>query len=332
MPKDTPFSEIQKRCEEELGVPVASQRFWTWAKRQNNTFRPNRPLTAEELALPVCQIKPDPPPKSDHEPLKLLLEAPFPAQPKGRPAPLPEILRDPAPNPDILLFFKFYDPSAKDAAGGAGALRFVGWRFEKSKAQVDALRDFCCGAAGLPRGTELLFFEEIKSEEKVMCEPMEPRTTLKACQLEDGDIVCFQRAAIPAGARFPKVPEYLVCEKPPPPPLRLPNRPPSQPARASSSPYRPRFASPRIPSSADVHQGPHDHHLQGARQAQGGWVRPRALQGASEWLSFMMRGWRPVVPRGGLQLRLWAWGAPEMSAECDARLCPARDRATRTTR
>ena len=32
----------------ELGVPVQFQRFWIWAKRQNQTYRPNRPLTEQE--------------------------------------------------------------------------------------------------------------------------------------------------------------------------------------------------------------------------------------------------------------------------------------------
>ena len=32
----------------ELGVPVQFQRFWLWAKRQNQTYRPNRPLSEQE--------------------------------------------------------------------------------------------------------------------------------------------------------------------------------------------------------------------------------------------------------------------------------------------
>lgn len=32
----------------EFGVPVQLQRFWIWAKRQNHTYRPNRPLLPHE--------------------------------------------------------------------------------------------------------------------------------------------------------------------------------------------------------------------------------------------------------------------------------------------
>lgn len=42
------LSESQEEVAKELGIPVRSQRFWLWAKRQNQTYRPNRPLTEQE--------------------------------------------------------------------------------------------------------------------------------------------------------------------------------------------------------------------------------------------------------------------------------------------
>ena len=38
---------------EEFNIPVECQRYWVWAKRQNHTFRPNRPMTEAEESLPV---------------------------------------------------------------------------------------------------------------------------------------------------------------------------------------------------------------------------------------------------------------------------------------
>ena len=38
----------QEEVEKELGIPIACQRFWLWAKRQNHTYRPTRPLTLDE--------------------------------------------------------------------------------------------------------------------------------------------------------------------------------------------------------------------------------------------------------------------------------------------
>ena len=37
--KHTKFGELKRLVAEQLGVPVESQRYWTWTKRQNNTIR-----------------------------------------------------------------------------------------------------------------------------------------------------------------------------------------------------------------------------------------------------------------------------------------------------
>lgn len=43
----------QEEVAKEFGIPVQFQRFWLWAKRQNHTYRPNRPLTPQEEAQSV---------------------------------------------------------------------------------------------------------------------------------------------------------------------------------------------------------------------------------------------------------------------------------------
>jgi hypothetical protein len=40
--------DFQEEVAKEFGIPVQFQRFWLWAKRQNHTYRPNRPLTHAE--------------------------------------------------------------------------------------------------------------------------------------------------------------------------------------------------------------------------------------------------------------------------------------------
>lgn len=57
--------------------------------------------------------------------------------------------------------------------------------------------------------------QEIKFEPNVMIEPVDPKRTLLDCQLENGDIICFQR--LPTASerfsqpppRFATVPEFL---------------------------------------------------------------------------------------------------------------------------
>lgn len=46
----------QEEVAKEFGVPVQNQRFWLWAKRQNHTYRPNRPLTLQEEAQSVSDF------------------------------------------------------------------------------------------------------------------------------------------------------------------------------------------------------------------------------------------------------------------------------------
>lgn len=55
--KQTKFADFKLQVEQELGIPVANQRYWLWAKRQNHTYRPSRPLENAEDGLTLMQIK-----------------------------------------------------------------------------------------------------------------------------------------------------------------------------------------------------------------------------------------------------------------------------------
>lgn len=44
---------MQEDVAREFNVPIQFQRYWLWAKRQNHTYRPNRPLTQIEEAQSV---------------------------------------------------------------------------------------------------------------------------------------------------------------------------------------------------------------------------------------------------------------------------------------
>nr|KYP36626.1 Ubiquitin carboxyl-terminal hydrolase 13 [Cajanus cajan] len=55
-------------------------------------------------------------------------------------------------------------------------------------------------------------YNEIKFEPNVMCEPIDKKVTFRTSQLEDGDIICFQKASSmdsEENVRFPDVPSYL---------------------------------------------------------------------------------------------------------------------------
>ncbi|GJV27165.1 ubiquitin carboxyl-terminal hydrolase 12-like protein isoform X2 [Tanacetum coccineum] len=57
--KQMPFNLFKEEVAKEFGVPVQYQRFWLWAKRQNHTYRPNRPLTPQEETQSVAAVAKD---------------------------------------------------------------------------------------------------------------------------------------------------------------------------------------------------------------------------------------------------------------------------------
>ncbi|GAQ84171.1 Ubiquitin carboxyl-terminal hydrolase [Klebsormidium nitens] len=198
--KQTPFQDFKAQIAEELGIPVALQRYWVWAKRQNKTNRPNRPLTAVEEAQTVQQLK-DSHMKMPLTELRLFLEAPVLREDlKQLPQALPERTKE-----DILMFFKLYDPEKE-------TLQYVGSLYVRLSSRPTEVMGRINRLAGFPEDQPIKLFEEIKFDPNVMCEAIDKKLTFKGSQLEDGDIICFQKAA-PLGVesrhRFPEVPAFM---------------------------------------------------------------------------------------------------------------------------
>ncbi|KAF6169872.1 hypothetical protein GIB67_034264 [Kingdonia uniflora] len=189
----TSLEEVAK----EFGIPVQFQRFWLWAKRQNHTYRPNRPLTHQEETQSVGQLK-EVSNKAHNAELKLFLEIEY--GPDLSPIPPPDKTKE-----DILLFFKLYDPVKEE-------LRYVGRLFVKGSGKPVEILTKLNEMAGFPSDEEILLFEEIKYEPHVMCEPIDKKLTFRASQLEDGDLICFQKSP-PAESeeqyRYPTIPSFL---------------------------------------------------------------------------------------------------------------------------
>ncbi|XP_027333721.1 ubiquitin carboxyl-terminal hydrolase 12-like isoform X8 [Abrus precatorius] len=195
--KQMTFNLFKEEVAKEFGIPVQFQRFWLWAKRQNHTYRPNRPLTHMEEAQSVGQLR-EVSNKVNSAELKLFLEVELGLD--LRPIAPPDKTKD-----DILLFFKLYDPEKEE-------LRYVGRLFVKSTGKPSEILTKLNEMAGYDPDEEIGLYEEIKFEPNVMCEPIDKKVTFRASQLEDGDIVCFQKApAIDSEepVRYPDVPSYL---------------------------------------------------------------------------------------------------------------------------
>ncbi|KAD4584001.1 hypothetical protein E3N88_21602 [Mikania micrantha] len=194
--KQISFALFKEEVAKELGIPVQCQRFWLWAKRQNHTYRPNRPLTPLEEAQSVGHLR-EVSNKANNAELKLFLEVEL--DQNSQPVPPPAKTKE-----EILLFFKLYDPLKKE-------LRYVGRLFVKGTGKPIEILTKLNELAGFAPNEEIELFEEIKFEPNVMCEHVDKKLTFRASQLEDGDIICFQRP-LQAGTvkcRYPDAPSFL---------------------------------------------------------------------------------------------------------------------------
>ncbi|VAI05570.1 unnamed protein product [Triticum turgidum subsp. durum] len=173
--KQLPFSTFKEEVAKEYGIPVQFQRFWLWAKRQNHTYRPNRPLNPHEETQSVGQLR-EISNKAQNAELKLFLEV------------------------EICSLFLLLRRAKKIFFFSSNCT------IPKKKCFVKAL--------GKPSDIlrKLTEMAGIKFEPKVMCEHIDKKLTFRASQLEDGDIVCFQKspkADSGTQVRYPDVPSFL---------------------------------------------------------------------------------------------------------------------------
>ncbi|CAD6211570.1 unnamed protein product [Miscanthus lutarioriparius] len=89
---------------------------------------------------------------------------------------------------DILVFLKLYDP-------GQRQLRYVGTLFVKASSRPSCILPKLRTLAGFHAYEEIELYEEIKFEPTLMCERIDINVTFRSSQIENGDIICYQKAA-----------------------------------------------------------------------------------------------------------------------------------------
>ncbi|KAK0592466.1 hypothetical protein LWI29_019700 [Acer saccharum] len=117
-----------------------------------------------------------------------------------QPVALPEKTKE-----EILLFFKLYDPLKEE-------LRYAGRLLVKGSGKPVEILTKLNEMAGFGPDEEIDLYEEIKFEPNVMCEPIDKKITFSASQLEDGDIICFQKSSQSGNdeqCRYPDVPSFM---------------------------------------------------------------------------------------------------------------------------
>jgi len=177
------------------GVRPSEQRLWMWARRQNHTFRPDRPLQQEyDDHVAMMDVKEDHPPPAGkfQAELRLYLE-PVTTRPMPFEIPPPDAV---APDEEgypllgadqLLLFLKFYEPAGEQ-------LSFVCTHVANSHDTLSDLLPVLRQAKGLSAEAELVVYEEVEFETSVRFEPIVHGKSLKDCELQSGDILVYQLA------------------------------------------------------------------------------------------------------------------------------------------
>jgi len=180
------------------GATPSQQRLWMWAKRQNHTYRPDRPLQLDfDDHSPMMDVKEDTTAQASGKfqaELRLYLEVvgPQPAGPPPPDAPVPDDEGWPQlPPGQLLLFLKFYEPRTE-------TLSFVGTHVASHAHTLTDLLPVLRQSIGLPPTQELAVFEEVEFESNVRFEPLVEHRTLKEAELQSGDIIVFQAVPLPA--------------------------------------------------------------------------------------------------------------------------------------
>ena len=186
-------AEFAKTLAESQRLPPEQVRLWVMVNRQNKTIRPDQPLPDPEMTIEEAYSKYGGRDKS----FRLFLERASHIE-EGKPM-WPDVQPpNTTNNQPMLIFLKYFDAEAQTLKGAGHIyvkkqckvaemlpmiLQLMGWIHGPS-ALSNGLTN------GTPSPPTLALYEEIKHS---MIEPMKPKSTLHQAEIQDGDIVCFQR-------------------------------------------------------------------------------------------------------------------------------------------
>jgi ubiquitin carboxyl-terminal hydrolase 7 len=166
--------------------------------RQNKTIRPDQPITEPKMTIEEVYMKLS---GTKLQELRLWAEVAEDVDSKGDPI-WPGLVSQyagtpPSPKGDtILLLLKWFDIEHQ-------ILRGAGHLYVSKERKVEELVPHILKKMGWPEKneagekTQLKLYEEIKPQ---MIDTMKAKQTLKAAELQDGDIVCFQRVPDKSGS------------------------------------------------------------------------------------------------------------------------------------
>ncbi|KAH8833816.1 hypothetical protein DL96DRAFT_465037 [Flagelloscypha sp. PMI_526] len=166
--KQETYHVFKGRVAEHFGLPANQIRLWVLVNRQNKTVRPDTPIPENEPTLTVEVIRNNMGVRQTD--LRLYLDIiPDPAKPE-------------LPSQSVMIFLKCFDASQQKLFG-AGKLYMT--RNSKLGDLVPLINERMRWAPNTP----LKLWEEIKPG---MIEILKQKLSFAQCEIQDGDIVCFQ--------------------------------------------------------------------------------------------------------------------------------------------
>lgn len=176
---------------EQQGADVELIRPWIMVNRQNGTIRPDQPLIWPEMTLQAAADKFS----TRNSGFRVFMEetdrgpdgAPIWGNEDFGPPPSPTVNGTTGAlqqqKPPIIIFLKHFDVDQQKLEG-------VGHVYMNPLDKAIDLTAPILQMMGWQAGDGLDLFEEIKMN---YIEPMKPKNTLDASEIQDGDIICFQR-------------------------------------------------------------------------------------------------------------------------------------------
>ncbi|KAI9685955.1 MAG: hypothetical protein M1820_010704 [Bogoriella megaspora] len=179
--RTTTLKDFTEHVAEQMAINPDFCRPWVMVNRQNGTVRPDQPLTYPSMTVEEAAQKYS----TKNSIFRIWMEttgADEEGKPKWGELATPT---DPQPNNrQIVLFLKHFD-AEKQSLYGVGHI-YIGWQ-----QKVAELAPLILDIMGWPTNScTLKLHEEIKQN---MIEPMKAKISLAASEIQDGDIICFQR-------------------------------------------------------------------------------------------------------------------------------------------
>ncbi|EWC45003.1 hypothetical protein DRE_06283 [Drechslerella stenobrocha 248] len=188
--KASTLESFVKLVASDIGQPPEKVRLWVMVNRQNKTVRPDHPLSNLDMSMEEAGGKYG----IRGQDFRLWCEVA-----SGPDAAKINWLESYNYNSDVqsLLFLKHFDAESQ-------TLRGISHVYMKKGDKVSELNNVILSEMGWPSNTQLKLWEEIKPG---MIEPMKPKQTFAQAEIQDGDIICFQKqlpekesiAKLPAG-------------------------------------------------------------------------------------------------------------------------------------